>query len=128
MPGSRVQVQPRAFPARGRVRTAVRSSGRGRFAEGNQEIRPPEPGHEEQTQEAHLRKRSSFLRFSSCLSGACLGKMIGFKMKWHKKAVFAHGLADREQRLEADDVHERVESEGYMKHRPPFCSSLPYYV
>jgi hypothetical protein len=54
--------------------------------------------------------------------------MIGFKMKWRKKAVFAHGLADREQRLEADDVHERVESEGCMKHRPPFCSSLPYYV
>jgi hypothetical protein len=38
-----------------------------------------------------LRKNGPFLEFSLCLSRACLGKMIVFKYKWHrKKTVFTH--------------------------------------
>jgi len=35
-----------------------------------------------------VRKTASFLKFSLCLSRACLGKMIVFKYKWLKNAVF----------------------------------------
>ena len=35
-----------------------------------------------------VRKTASFFEFSLCLSRACLGKMIVFRTKWLKNAVF----------------------------------------
>jgi hypothetical protein len=35
-----------------------------------------------------LRLRRHFLSFFLCLSRACLGKMIGFRIEWLKSGVF----------------------------------------